>query len=95
MAWFSFIDVYKQVVTVTHSHMLAVLAHADLMTCSACVRRDHTSDLTLYRRVGGIVNHVELDSVKLESHTDDYNAFWCAGGSRIADLERQRRKERV
>ena len=85
MAWFSFIDVYVIVATVTHSHMLAVLTHADQMTCSACVRRDHTSDLTLYRRVGGIVDHVELNSVKLESDADDYYAFWCAGGSRILD----------
>ena len=83
MAWFSFIDVYKKVVTVTHSHMLAVLAHAYQMTCNACVQRDDTSNLTLYRRVGGIVDHVELNSVQLESDADDYYAFWCAGGSRI------------
>ena len=56
--------------------MLAVLAHAHRMTCSAWVRRDHTSDLTLYRRVGGIVDHVELDSVELECDADDYYAFW-------------------
>ena len=85
MAWFSFIDVYRHVVNVTHSHMLAVLAHAHRMTCSTCVRRDHNSDLTLYRRVGGIVDHVELDSVELESDADDYYAFWCAGGSWIVD----------
>ena len=65
--------------------MLAVLAHAHLMTCSAYDRRDDTSDLTLYRRVGGIVDHVELNSVQLESDADDYYAFWCAGGSRIVD----------
>ena len=85
MAWFSFIDVCVIVGTVTHSHMLAVLAHAHRMTCSACVRWDHTSDLTLYRRVGGIVDHVELDSIQLESDADDYYAFWCACGSRIVD----------
>ena len=72
MAWFSFIDVYITVATVTHSHMLAVLAHAHRMTCSACDQWDHTSDLTLYRRVGGIVDHVELNSVQLESDADDY-----------------------
>ena len=55
--------------------MLAVLAHAHLMTCSACVRQTDTIDFTLYRRVGGIVDHVELDSVELESDTDDYYAF--------------------
>ena len=85
MAWFSFIDVYRQVVNVTYSHMLAVLAHAHRMTCSACFRRDQTSDNTLYQRVGGIVDHVELNSVQLESDADDYYAFWCAGGSRIVD----------
>ena len=69
----------------THSHMLAILAHARRMTCSACVRRDETNDLTLYRRVGGIVDHVKLNSVELESDADDYYAFWCAGGSRIVD----------
>ena len=65
--------------------MLAVLAHADRMTCSACSRWDHSSDLTLYRRVGGIVDHVELNSGQLESDADDYYAFWCAGGSWIVD----------
>ena len=85
MAWFSFIDVYISAVKVTHSHMLAVLAHAHPMTCSACVWRDHTSDLTLYRRVGGIVDHVEFNSVQLESDADDYYAFWCAGSSTIVD----------
>ena len=85
MAWFSFIDVYKNVVTVTDSHMLAVLAHAHLMTCSAYDRRDDTSDLTLYRRVKGIVDHVELNSVQLESDADDDYSFWCAGGSWIVD----------
>ena len=69
----------------THSHMLAVLAHAHLMTCSACARRDHTSDLTLYQRVGGIVDHVEINSGQIEFDANDYYAFWCAGGSRIVD----------
>ena len=85
MAWFSFIDVYIIVATVSHSHMLAVLAHAHRMTRSAYNWREHTSDLTLYRRVSGIVDHEELDSVKLESDADDYYAFWCAGGNRIVD----------
>ena len=85
MAWFSFIDVYITVLNVTHSHMLAVLAHAHRLTCHACVRWDQTSDLTLYRRVGGIVDHVKLNSVQLESDADDYYAFWCASGNRIVD----------
>ena len=75
MAWFSFIDVYIIVATVTHSHMLAVLAYAHRMTCNACVRQIETINLTLYRRVGDIVDHVELDSVKLQSDADDYYAF--------------------
>ena len=58
------------------------------MTCSACVRQYDTSDLILYRRVGGIVDHVELNSDQLESDADDYYAFWCAGGNRISDLDR-------
>ena len=77
----------------THSHMLAVLAHAYRMTYSSyhwqydnsCHWQYDTSDLTLYRRVGGIVDHVELNSVQLESDADDYYAFWCASGSRIVD----------
>ena len=85
MAWFSFIYVYSIIDTVTHSHMLAVLAHAHRMTCSACLWQYDISDLTLYRRVGGIVDHVELNSVVLESDADDYYAFWCAGGNRIVD----------
>ena len=85
MAWFSFIDVYVNAATVTQSHMLAVLAHVDRMTCNPYVWRDQTSDLNLCRRVGCIVDHVELDSVQLESDADDYYAFWCAGGSRIVD----------
>ena len=87
MAWFSFIDVYITDARVSHSHMLAVLAHAYQMTCSACHRQYDTSDLTLYWRVGGIVDHVELNSVQLESDADDYYAFWCAGGNKIPDLE--------
>ena len=85
MAWFSFIDVYSIVENLTHSHMLAILAHAHRMTCSACHWQYNTSDLTLYCRVGGIVDHVELNSVQLESDADDYYAFWCASGSRIVD----------
>ena len=85
MAWFSFIDVYIIAAIVTHSHMLAVFAHAHRMTCSACVSQTDTCDLTLYRRVGDIVDHVELNSVQLESDADDYYAFWCACGSRIVD----------
>ena len=85
MAWFSFIDVYKNVVTVTDSHMLAVLAHAYRVTCSGCHWQYCTIYLTLYRRVKGIVDHVELNSVQLESDADDDYAFWCACGSRIVD----------
>ena len=65
--------------------MLAVLAHAHRMTCNSYLWQYDTSDLTLYRRVGGIVDHVELNSVQLESDADYYYAFWCAGGSRIVD----------
>ena len=56
----------------THSHMPAILAHADQMTCSACHWQYDTSDITLYWRVGDIVDNVELNSIQLESDADDY-----------------------